>query len=495
MSSTSSIVPDNFTSMKNNMGCDFCSLDDCFIGIHDLAIPATSGTNYEPKFKKNDRKNDNLHILCRVQEGSKVQFKMGNGKYTEDIEEAKDHLMKRTYPEIENGTQNVPVFIPEASLPEKYYRGVDPEKFQEKVNQLHTLEDKNEFTKFKNAEEEKSVFKGEHTEKLFFDEIHKRFQTQRMSFLPVFLRRLLTKTKSLTDMIGSYIIYGWKMAYAILVTYLLSYPISGAGDAFPSKKSKSVEITVLNGSHLPRYNDPKQDQESDFIVIDSKRKFILSLEIKSNLFSEAKGNVKKSSVQKGVEQISKIKKILEKYFCTNIDLTGWKFVGALGFGSKAEHVKCCPSCKPFIVDVTGVKALFNKLDRELTGTTSANLEAYKKLIRNLIFCIFANPGPVIKHNYDEETFRKIKQQGDWCNVLFWTPKQYEIMQLNEHNSPKYKHVIFESSYSTGKTEVMKGMIRKLIDKSQKIHFIFSYSSMDKGRHQIYDEILDPSQIK
>jgi len=92
---------------------------------------------------------------------------------------------------LKNGTQKGPIFIPETSLPEKYYRGVlDPEKFQEKVDQLHTLEDKKEFTSFKNAEEEKSVFKGEHTEKFFFDEIHKVL-TSRKSFLPLFLGRLL----------------------------------------------------------------------------------------------------------------------------------------------------------------------------------------------------------------------------------------------------------------------------------------------------------------
>jgi len=202
---------------------------------------------------------------------------------------------------------------------------------------------------------------------------------------------------------------------------------------------------------LPRFNDPKQDQESDFIVIDSKRKFILSLEIKSNHFSEAKGNVKKTSVQKGVEQISKIKSILEKYFCTNIDFTGWKFVGALGYGVKADHLQCCLQCKPFIVDTSGVEALFNKLDKELIGSTSGNHEAFKMLIRNLIFCIFANPGPVMRHNYDEETCLKIKQQGEWQNVLFWTPNQYEMIQLDIQNSPLFKHVIFESSCSTGKT--------------------------------------------
>ena len=117
MSSTSTNVPDSSDSLQNDVKCDFCSLADCYIGINEIKIPESTANNYEPKFKKNDRKNDNDYILCRVQKGSKVQFKMGNGKYTEDIEEAKDYLMKRTYPEIENGTQEVPVFIPETSLP------------------------------------------------------------------------------------------------------------------------------------------------------------------------------------------------------------------------------------------------------------------------------------------------------------------------------------------------------------------------------------------
>ena len=80
---------------KQFVDCDFCSLPDCFIGINDLEILESGWTKakYEPKFKKNDRKNDNKKIIFGVQQGSKVQFKMGNGKYTEDIEEAKDHLM------------------------------------------------------------------------------------------------------------------------------------------------------------------------------------------------------------------------------------------------------------------------------------------------------------------------------------------------------------------------------------------------------------------
>ena len=44
--------------------------------------------------------------------------------------------MERNYPEIETGTQNGPIFISETSLPEKYFRGVNPENFPRKLEQL-----------------------------------------------------------------------------------------------------------------------------------------------------------------------------------------------------------------------------------------------------------------------------------------------------------------------------------------------------------------------
>ena len=63
-------------------------------------------------------------------------------------------------------------------------------------------------------------------------------------------------------------------------------------------------------------------------------------------------------------------------------------------------------------------------------------------------------------------------QGNYKNVLFWTPSQFDLVQLDENDRPKLKYVLFNSSYSTGKTEVIKGMMRKLLVKKQKCHFIF-----------------------
>ena len=49
---------------------------------------------------------------------------------------------------------------------------------------------------------------------------------------------------------------------------------------------------VLHGLNLPNIDNPNEKKESDFLIIDKQRKYILSLEIKYNLFPEAIGNVK-----------------------------------------------------------------------------------------------------------------------------------------------------------------------------------------------------------
>ena len=98
MGSVFSKVPDASTALNSDIECDFCSLADCYIGVHYINILESTGKNYEPKFKKKDRKNDNDEILCHLPRGSRIQFKMGNGKFTDDSEEAKIHLIKRNYP-------------------------------------------------------------------------------------------------------------------------------------------------------------------------------------------------------------------------------------------------------------------------------------------------------------------------------------------------------------------------------------------------------------
>ena len=165
------------------------------------------------------------------------------------------------------------------------------------------------------------------------------------------------------------------------------------------------------------------------------------------------------SVQKGLDQITKIKTILETFFSNDIDISKWRFVGVLGYVEMSDLVKCCSDCKPFVIKSSDLYDLFKKIEEDFQKSESNG--DYKLMIRNLLFTIFANPGPIVRTKVDEATFEKIqKYQGHFNNILFWTPSQFDLVQLDEENKPKFKNVLFTSSFSTGKTEVMKGMMMK-----------------------------------
>ena len=63
---------------------------------------------------------------------------MGSGKQVFNYLEAAQELLKRSYPDIFNGTQVGPVFIPETFLP-SYTRAVDPRNFEEKWNHVSQI--------------------------------------------------------------------------------------------------------------------------------------------------------------------------------------------------------------------------------------------------------------------------------------------------------------------------------------------------------------------
>ena len=71
-------------------------------------------------------------------------------------------LLRRSYPETENGSQTGPIFIPETFIPEKYTRGVDPDNILERLEQLYSPDDTSasSYSKYKNMSEELAAFKA-----------------------------------------------------------------------------------------------------------------------------------------------------------------------------------------------------------------------------------------------------------------------------------------------------------------------------------------------
>ena len=64
-------------------------------------------------------------------------------------------------------------------------------------------------------------------------------------------------------------------------------------------------------------------------------------------------------------------------------------------------------CEKFVVKPEELETLFEKLESDLVP--KENTKDYKLMIRNLLYTIFANPGPIVRSKIDEEIcFYKLK---------------------------------------------------------------------------------------
>ena len=159
--------------------------------------------------------------------------------------EAANLLLMRSYPEIQNGTQNKPIFIPETFLP-SYTRGIDPDKFQEKLQQYYDQSNTEIQDIDTNIGDEIKAYKGTFSERLFYDE----------------LKQVMDKCNC-----KAVVLQGSEM----ISPKLLGKPGAQSG----------------------------QKQECDFIIINQDYKYAMSLEIKYNLYSQADIGGKETSIEKG----------------------------------------------------------------------------------------------------------------------------------------------------------------------------------------------------
>ena len=158
-----------------------------------------------------------------------------------------------------------------------------------------------------------------------------------------------------------------------------------------------------------------------------------------------------------------------------LDLQNWSFVFAIGFMKHSynmdQRIQCCEDCMPFLVQKGDLKNFFVGLEEHLQENSDP--EGYRQLIRRILLNNFAS-----SHQNPNAVADKIRQQGKCENILFWTPSQFNLMQLDYELNPRFKNVLFTSSFSTGKTEVMRAMMMKLMDKNRKCHFIVCHNNQE-----------------
>ena len=263
--------------------------------------------------------------------------------------EAANILLQRNYPEIYDSTQSKPIFIPEIFIPNctGFLHG--------QLDTFKNLLDNSDLND-KDKQIEKDAAKGDFAERQFYDELKKTLEEEESQMV---------------------ILQGTKMI-------------------------------IPRCNQIRKENQNKVEQEADFIIINKKYQYIMTLEIKYNLFAE--GEVKEISVKKGVEQLAKIKSILETLFCADIDAEKWKFIGAIGYMKMADHVECCKKCKKFIFEPKDLENFFKQLHSGNLGDfdeQKSNNEDYNFLIRNLIYTVFSGKAPLTRDKIVEESTKRI----------------------------------------------------------------------------------------
>ena len=361
------------------MVCDFCKNTEYKLGVYPI------GRAVKPK---------------RILRGNKV-YHLGSGIRMQDPEATEKILLRRNYPDVDDGTQTGAVFVPETFLPTISKYGITPietniELFQDNLLSI--------FPDEKDRTIELGRFKGSVAEMSFYEELKEVF--------------------------------------------------------------KEKEVFILHGYSI-REERTSQNREIDFIIINKKFRYVMVLEIKYSLYRGKKA----SPCENAIHQLKETKKVLEGIL-KDLQLQQWKIVGAVAFMehsiNEEQRIRCCEECKMYVIQKGEMKSFFGFEDYMPDNTDA---EGYKKVISRILFTEFASPHPILRYDIDEAVADKILEQGKCQNIIFWTPSQLNLVQLDGENVPRFKNVLFTSSFSTGKTEVMRYVMWKLVKMRKKCHFI------------------------
>ena len=240
--------------------------------------------------------------------------------------------------------------------------------------------------------------------------------------------------------------------------------------------NSSDEVILFHGAKLVlstqkevqgAYSNLTDVAEKDFVLINKTLQYVLSLEVKKDLH--------KTSVRDAMNQTTGIQEELEQFFVKELN-KDWKMVKMVYGDTKSTDKKkgfsVCTPCDDYVV--VGEENIIPKLGR-LNDSMKANQPAsptpsvYRTLVKYLLFCIHANPGPILKSTMLEKTEQLVRLAGRADNIALWscwTLGQNSLMRMHS-----VKYVVLPSSMSTGKTECIGGKSLQLAFNGEKVLII------------------------
>ena len=234
------------------------------------------------------------------------------------------------------------------------------------------------------------------------------------------------------------------------------------------------DVMVVHGIRFMELADQNKDEivdfEKDFLIINFTRRFVMSLEVKSCLG--------KNDLKKAKQQINGSKVCIDEWLgATFTEENGWKFIGVICFGEKAQRSghRFCNDCKQYVI-VNFESEFEEKLeniikDHESNGyleSKKAKEEFFEASYYLLFFAAF-DPVLISTSQLSQQIIKNLNKAGSAENIEVWrcwTPNQFPMLK------GKVKKVIFISAPSTGKTTMMTSEACYLAkDQSEEVSFI------------------------
>ena len=364
---------------------------------------------------------------------------MGGGQDPiEDILKAVDSIGNRDYPQL-NEDPIPTIFVPNQFLT-KY-----PENFDYKTY-IKELEDRKEKLKEKTDIVEKAK------------ELKKIQQRRNLNEKEQELVEQLKKVNEIEHIIGE---YAEKRVYDLIKKHI---------------EDKNIKDTIVINNFrlmtLKDLDDIAEDFEKDFVILNLKRRLIMSLEVKANCNEDSLRSAKKqtSSCNESISQW--VESILKAG-------NGWSFYSAVYFQHKTENYSFCDNCSKYIIFGDEFSEKFAEIMNEIpicfSGTEESARAEFKKIAKLLLF--LASYEPVVTPARMTDVLVQIIDKAEnldcilfwnqiFCQIFCWTPNQLSLIKTET-----LKKLLLLSQPSSGKTFILKSKAKKLARNGEKVLFL------------------------
>ena len=218
-------------------------------------------------------------------------------------------------------------------------------------------------------------------------------------------------------------------------------------------------------------------QEFDFLILSSTRKAIIPIEVKAART--------KSAQPKALKQLKKYQQIFQELFGNIFDET-WQFGHTVYFHkANLNNEEICDACNLWTLQKdSDFQSWWKNIEDQFPKVPVVEQEdARRQLLKAfslLLFSIHINT-PITTTKSIEKVMEHLSIISDTVNIIFWSEKQLPLL---ESQDPKFKRVIFCSTYGSGKTLIIREKIERLASQGQKTLYILGVGNADEGEKNL-----------